>query len=263
MRQFIGSLVLILTLVLTSTLPALADTFFIYNQYGGTWQDANKTGNDDSLMCWAAAASNILAWGGWGTSQYNSAQSIFQDFVSHWTNNTGYPSWAWNWWFTGSGPIFNFNSYPDIAGGGDSYPTLNFSNYFSGTSSGNLMAAIDLALHQGQGVTMIIGNGSGGSHAVTAWGYDDSAPGSYTDIYITDSDDGYYGLQEYPLIWQGNAWYLGGGYAGWEINGVQELAYLPKNLPTPVAPSWMLFGTGVCSLFLLRRRRRPNKQGCP
>ena len=280
MQRFTGFLALLFLfiLVLTNTSPVLSDTtYFIYDQYGGTWQDANKTGHDDSLMCWAAAASNILEWGGWGTSQDNTAQTIFGDYAAHWTNNTGYPSWAWNWWFNGSGPIFNFNSYPDVAGGGDYYPTLNFSNYFSGTANGDLMAAIDVALHQGQGVTMILGTSSGGSHAVTAWGFSESAPRSYTNIYITDSDDGTYGLAEYPLIYQNNAWYLGGFYSGWEIDGIQTLAYDPNSSafssltdvpssgdsPVPLAPSWVLFGTGVFLLFLLSRWRRQAKLFSP
>ena len=274
MRRCTGYLVLILVLVFASTSSALCDTFFVYDQYGGTWQDANKTGSDDSLMCWAATASNILEWGGWGTSQYNTSQSIFQDFVSHWTDNTGYMSWAWQWWFNGSGPPVYSLSYPDVPGAGDYYPTVNFSNYFSGASGGNLMAAIDLALHQGQGVGMIIGSGSS-SHAVTVWGYSYSAPRDYTSIFITDSDDGYYGLREYPLIYQNNEWYIGGGaYSGWEIYGIQTLAFDPSsstfssldNVPSsgesavPLAPSWVLFGTGLSSLFLLRRRRRPGKR---
>lgn len=259
MRRFIGYLVLILTLVLASTLPALPDTYFIYDQYGGTWHDANKTYHDDSLMCWAATAANILTWGHWGKAPYNTASSIFQEFVAHWTNNPGYMSWAWNWWFNGSDPPNYFVSYPDVPGGGNYYPSLKFSDYFTGVSSvsGNIMTAIDTGMHHGRGVGLIIGSGSY-SHAVTAWGYAYSAPGAYSSIFITDSDDGYYGLREYPLLWQNNAWYLGGGYAGWKINAIQELGYLQA----PLAPSWILFATGACSLFLLRRRR-PGKTEDP
>lgn len=262
-------LALIAALILALTAPALADSYFIYNQYGGTWQDANKTYQDDSLMCWAATASNILAYGGWGTSHYNTGPTIFQEIVAHWTNNSGYMSWAWNWWFNGSDPPNYFVSYPDVPGGGNYYPTLNFSNYFTGVSSisGNIMAAIDLALHQGKGVGMIVGSGSN-SHAVTVWGYSYDAPRYYTRIFITDSDDGFYGLREYPLIYQNSAWYLGGSYAGWKINAIQALGYYPTSSTSnpviplagdtavPLAPSWILFGTGVSSLFLLRRRRQ-------
>ena len=135
MRRIYGYLLMISLLVLATAAPALSDTYFIYDQYGGTWHDANKTGNDDSLMCWAAAAANILDYGNWGTSQYNTAQAIFQDFVAHWTNNTGSINWAEQWWFNGSPPPSNTNAHIDVPGGGDYYPTLNFSNYYSAISN--------------------------------------------------------------------------------------------------------------------------------
>ena len=56
MRRTYGYLLMISLLVLATAAPALSDTYFIYNQYGGTWHDANKTTSpDDDLMCWAAA----------------------------------------------------------------------------------------------------------------------------------------------------------------------------------------------------------------
>ncbi len=103
-KRIYGYLLMISLLVLATAVPALSDTYFIYNQYGGTWHDANKTRNDDSLMCWAAAAVNVLAYEKWGTSTYSTDTAIFKDFVAHWTNKTGDMSWAWNWWFSGAKP---------------------------------------------------------------------------------------------------------------------------------------------------------------
>ena len=47
---------------------AFATSFYGYEVYGGEWQDAEKTfsNTEDDEMCWAAAASNILDWTGWG-----------------------------------------------------------------------------------------------------------------------------------------------------------------------------------------------------
>ena len=45
MRRIYGYLLIISLLVLATAAPALADTYFIYDQYGGTWHDANKTGS--------------------------------------------------------------------------------------------------------------------------------------------------------------------------------------------------------------------------
>jgi hypothetical protein len=228
MRRFPSFLLTILLLVAASSAPALADTYFIYDQYGGTWHDANKTAAnpEDDLMCWAAAASNILAWGHWGTATYNTTDLIFQHIQDHWTDNAGYMSWAWRWWFDGSPPPTSSYSYPDVPGGGNFYDYLNFAKYYVSSSGGDIMHTVDTLLHQGKGVTLIINKGSG-SHAVTAWGYAYNAPGSYTSIYVTDSDDGVLALRNYSLIWQDNAWYLGGGYSGWKVTYVQGLGFSP------------------------------------
>jgi hypothetical protein len=267
-----------LLLVTTTALPCGATSFYlVYNQWGGTWQDANKTAanTEDDLMCWAAAASNVLAWGGWGTPTYNTAAKIFTHFQDHWTDNTGFTGYGYEWWIDGYSPQSTSMSYVDVPGSGNFYPTLNFYNYFTYASGGDLMAIIDTLMHQGKGVGILIGGSGIISHAVTVWGYSYNAANSYSSIFITDSDDGYYGLREYPLIWQNNAWYLGGGYSGWKIGDIQALAALgyditlgtagePMDLGggrVPIAPSWVLFGTGVFSLFLLRGRRMGKKQG--
>ena len=137
--------------------PSFSATYFIYDQYGGTWHDANKTAanTEDDLMCWAAAASNILAWGHWGTAVYNTTDLIFKHFQDHWTDAGGYPSWAWKWWFDGSPPPYNTASHPDVPGGGKFYPTLNFYDYFVYAAGGNVMASVDNLLHQGKGVTLV------------------------------------------------------------------------------------------------------------
>jgi hypothetical protein len=263
-RRFSGYLLAILLLVVINAAPALTDTYFVYDQYGGTWHDANKTG-DDSLMCWAATASNILAWGDWGTSLYDTETTIFQYFKEYWTNGTGQMSYAWHWWFDGSPPTYNIGSTPE--GGGNFYPDLNLNDYFVYASGGNIMATIDNLFHQGKGVGLVISNGSN-SHAVTAWGYEYSEPGVYTSIYLTDSDDAVMGLRNYGLILEDDVWKLGGaldGYSnnlsGYQINNVQSLGYFPA----PIAPSWVLLGTGVFSLFLLKglRRRRPGEEENP
>lgn len=267
MGRFSGYLVGMFLLVLLSTSTAIADSFFIYAEFGGTWHDANKTtaNTEDDLICWAATASNILAWGEWGTPEYDTEEQIFQHYQDHWTDNTGYMSWAWKWWFDGSPPKYTFASYPDVSGGGNFYPALDFTDYYEYSSGGDTMSAIDSLLREGKGVGLVISKtGASYSHAVTVWGYEYSEPGVYTSIYLTDSDDGVLGLREYPLIWQDNAWYLGGGYSGWKLGLIQVLGYHhPPMHPTPIAPSWMLLGTGVVALFLRRPRRRPEKQNAP
>ena len=120
-RRFLVYLLLILSLGVASSAPALGDTtYFVYDQYGGTWQDANKTGVNDSQMCWAAAASNVLAWGNWTTPTYNTAQAIFQDITSNFANQPGWMVNAFNWWIGNFFPGYNATSYEmNYSGGGN------------------------------------------------------------------------------------------------------------------------------------------------
>lgn len=42
--------------------------YLLTDHWGGAYADAEKTipDTDDDLMCWAASASNMLEWSGWG-----------------------------------------------------------------------------------------------------------------------------------------------------------------------------------------------------
>ena len=85
------------------------------SNWGGTYYDAEKTppGDSDDEMCWAAAASNVLAWTGWGDvasvdgadlHTINETDAIFKYFQTHWTDEGGWPIDAWAWWFSGINP---------------------------------------------------------------------------------------------------------------------------------------------------------------
>jgi len=161
---------------------ASGETYLNYYDHGGTWSDVNKTWADDTMLCWAATASNILAWGGWGTAEYDTAAEIFEYMKGYYSDVGGSPSTAYNFWFAGSG------------GGGGFYPGLRYSDYFhSSPHLHNRMLDVADFLHDGQGVHARIENF--GAHAITVWGYEyDPAydPGDseyYTHLYYTDSDD--------------------------------------------------------------------------
>ncbi len=78
------------------------------------WFDASKT-KDDSLMCWAAACSNIIAW--WEAKANPSlipantpaalnpgkdpATVIFEDMKAHWKDVGRGSNVGWNWYFGG------------------------------------------------------------------------------------------------------------------------------------------------------------------
>lgn len=267
MKRWSFFLLMILMLALAGSAGAvppppapLSSTYFLYSQWGGTWQDANKNGQDDSLMCWAGAASNVLEWGNWDTEIISTTTAIFQHFKNHWTNGAGFANWGWKWWFNGSPPPVNRYAYIDVPGGGNFFPGEDFYSYTTSAATGDMLAKMDSLMHQGYGVTLSIKKGTA-SHAVTGWGFGyDLIDGlmSYKSVYITDSDDGRTGLMNYALTWN-SGWYLGGTYSGWKITGLYALKFNPweadgKVTAAPIASSLVLMASGLAFLGVLGRR---------
>jgi hypothetical protein len=111
-------------------------SYYITDQYTSTSvQDAKKSGGDNN-MCWAAAASDILAWGSWGasrgTSTYKDVTQIFNYFKLSWANDAGDVDAGWRWWFNGTNRNSGVSGKAQLtgSGSGDFYPALTFSNYF-------------------------------------------------------------------------------------------------------------------------------------
>jgi hypothetical protein len=240
---------------------AQANSYFVYDQWGGTWSDANKTTAGESNMCWAAAASNILAWDGYGTATLNTAQLIFQYFAADWTNRGGLPKYGWSWFLDGNlPPAWSGWSQVKVPGG-DFWPGDKFSSLLH---LGTGMAAVASFFQAGDGVTLALYKASGGGHALTCWGYDytnSSGVIQYTGVWVTDSDDHVTALKEYPVSWDkaNSVWDLGGAYAGWYIGGVEALGRNPDPPGVPLPPSLLLFLSGLLALASWRRYRR----ACP
>lgn len=240
---------------------ARADTYYVYTQWGDrNWHDANKTWTGDSNLCWAAAASNILDWAGWGTTAYTTETSIFTYFKGHWTDKGSLPEYGWNWWVDGTLPPGGPGWSRVSTSGGNFWPGVDFSSVYHESWAGNLLADVAAFFQSGYGVTLAIykpkiGVGYYG-HALTIWGYDyTGAHGiQYNGVWVTDSDDGYTGLKYYGVSWDGmtGVWNLQGGYAGWFIGGVEALGQNPVPLP----PTLLLFGSGLLGLVCWRRYRK-------
>jgi hypothetical protein len=209
-------------------------SYLMHENWGGSWTDAEKTsGNsEDDNMCWAAAASNVLDWTGWGrVDGMTNTDNIFGYFQDHWTDQGGQMGYGWQWWLSGYNPSNGWSGWSqvDVAGGGF-HPTQNFSSIYHRTSNTySTMGAVDTYLRAGYGTTLAI-YGRGG-HAITAWGFTHDAdnPSSYNGVYITDSDDyknhpaapdrlRYYEVEHIDGKWflqnyfGSDAWYIGGVY---------------------------------------------------
>ena len=183
---------IVLVVVLLAVSGLGADTYLVFEQYGGHWSDVEKSPltTDDDLLCWAAAASNALAYSGWGiVGGMVNADEMFDHFTSHWTNKGGYMSFAWEWWFTGINPRQGYSAYAqvDVEGGGGFYLDDTFSDYYQTEwYLESTMFSIDAFLREGSTVTIAVQGTM--AHGVTVWGFDYDLTG-YQGIWLTDSDD--------------------------------------------------------------------------
>ena len=202
---------------------ATIDTFLWGSGAGvysnGDFTDAEKSGTAaDNLLCWAAAAANVLAWGGWDGGVGNE-DAVFGEFKDYWTNDGSWSRFGWEWWFTGN--VGNAIS-PDVA-----WNTLGLSGSQFDNTKGTLDSADDFSPHftlqqyqdnvrtweifgtnpdlsdadnqifgfiddgYGTALQLIRVDSQGtqlGAHAVTLWGYR-ATDGLLDGIYISDSDN--------------------------------------------------------------------------
>jgi hypothetical protein len=258
-------------------------TYMLPENGGVSWVDAEKElpnsptepGTGDDFLCWAAAASNILTWTGWGdVAGVNRNEDLTLDcFEGHWTDRGSFAEYGVDWWFDGTGEQpFEGSSSVDPPGGGF-YPALHVSNYMfvdnRWTSEQFAEAMPEVAAHLKGGRAVAIGLYQLGLlHTVTVWGFDynPADPAYFTGIWLTNSDDNkdtpnsssapnY--LLHYSLLWNTteSRWFLWDGeryrdgvgtpepearLRGGMIRTVCALSPRPTGVvEAPVAPSWV------------------------
>lgn len=236
------------------SLPGVSDAtatgvrYTLFEHYGGSWFDNEKTGtaDEDDAHCWAFATSNVLAWTGWGlVDGMLNTDDIYHYFQDHWSAGGMDPLYAFRWWFDGQ----SFNpgqqgcSRVDVAGAGF-YTSENISNYlYQNESVGQLMSAIDACLTNGYGVTLGISPLSGQmGHVITVWGFNyDATSGNYLGIWVTDSDDNMHSappnrLRYYQVRYDTGygAWFLQDYYGTYDYYFSAVRALCPKpDVPRP------------------------------
>ncbi|GAK59692.1 hypothetical protein U27_06677 [Candidatus Vecturithrix granuli] len=244
--------------------------YFGYLDWGGDWHDVDQQA---TYLCWAAAASNTLAWGQWydrarqipPTDSGVVEQDIFEVFRQKWLDsseeNGGLMNLGWEWWFQGTTEIPDSGGYtwaaPSLppAPEGGVWPDENFRDYFKTASGVNVMTTIDTFLRLGYGVTIsAYPDPEGLGHAFTVWGYETDARSNITGVWITDSDDAGRGQRRLPVKKNAsdNLWLIDDGsrYDEWYLGSVLALekrekpsAYVISVVTTPARVSAQ--GVGV------------------
>lgn len=204
MKRPIGAVaVVVFSLALAGT--AGAAPIYVWGGGAANWTDVNKTNittaaGPDGLMCWAAAASNALAWAGWsgisaGGTVFSTAADTYAFFLSTWVNDGGNVSFAYDWWFDNNKtdptnpPAANAGFYTSLnlttPGGGPGYVYGGQYNTAGQPTEGYLAGAVG-AHDRAVTIGIQIPSFGGYRHSLTVWGIDDVA----NVLYYTDSDDG-------------------------------------------------------------------------
>ncbi len=239
-----------------------ASTYYLWENYGGTWSDADKTklNEDDDSMCWAAAAANILAWSGWGNN-IGDADQIFSYFQDYWTDEGGKSQYGWEWWFYGVNQAQGVDGWSQLEAGlsgGDFYTYNDFSSsFYDGSGGTDALNSIEYSLTHGYGTVLSIGFYLGENwfgHAITCWGFETDDQGEITGIYITDSDDysGSDSLDYYEVfLSDDDNWHLK-DYGVYDVYYVVDVTGLAA---VPIPGAFWFLSTGLASLAVFRKKR--------
>jgi hypothetical protein len=207
LKVFLLAMVLVLSI---TGISGAVQTMVYDGGFGtGIWSDVNKAnvfGAPDSLMCWAATASNSLAWTGWkgwdsGTSSYiSTAAAIYSVFDAGWTNRTGNAIYAYEWWMTDHTTAnSNFGEVLDSQGK-NFYPGVVSDPHLAGSvdnfvqdnpAPDDIYTWLNTYINAHRAIVARIevpaGDGTGSyAHSLSIWGWDTAN----SRIYFTDPDDG-------------------------------------------------------------------------
>jgi len=227
----------------------------VFDAYGGWWADAEKRppsdgegnpdpydpGEDDDLLCWAATASNILEYTGWGlVGGMWDSDAMFSYFQGYWVDKGGFVLRGCEWWFDGVDPG---DDSLKAGGGGNFWPGEDFNDYFhwEGDTEDTLSSICGwLVAGYGVGIWIVEINGDG-SHAITVWGFNHDGTNPL-GIWVADSDDSKGEmppatnlLQYFQVAYDDDEdwWFMPnyGSTGGWYIYEVSGLEPYPTNRP--------------------------------
>ena len=199
------------------------------NQFGGTF--INTLNPAINNYCWAAVASDMLAWTKWGlVDNYQSADDLFNTFTEQFSDAGGREIAGIEWFLTGIYPEAGVRGFSqNFAPGGGYQAGIDIGEYIRTPTTQYVMNNIDGWLHEGDGVSLDVLWKDGTGHDVSVWGFtynpalSPTNPNYYTGVIIGDPDQNYRkndvidapsALQTYALKWDGEKYLMptyGGG----------------------------------------------------
>ena len=193
------------------TAVSFAQTFKMWEAFDVSYADADKTGDGDSNLCWAASAANILTWAGWAADD----DDTFNIFKSNFQNN---PGWVYD------ALRYYFNNYvPAVTA--EMVTVRETRSYL-------LLDFIVSILHEGKGAVIKIAypNKEIG-HFLTVYGYQYFQQEDNFALYFVDSDDYQHRVRYFKFEWNDakNRWEAHGSYTGWYLVYAVSLNRNPDN----------------------------------
>ena len=180
--------------------------FKLWEQQQTPFADADKTGQGDSNMCWAAVAANLIAWAGWAADE----DDTFGVFKDRFDDKAGYVYDALGYYFT------------DYVPGVDAEMVA-----VRESRSHKLLDFIVSAVHEGKGVAVKIAYpGKEIGHFLSIYGYRYIEEEDNFMLYFTDSDDGLHLMRQFKAEWNDDKrrWETRDRYKGYYFEYVITLA---------------------------------------
>ena len=189
--------------------------------YAGVYYDVQKTWSGDSMLCWAAATSNVMYYAGWLSAGmgYDTPEGFYGYMKDNFTDEGGHLFYSFQWATTGEYTVKGSSGWAQPTdGSGGFYPGIDIAAtrvYASSKDYGSEMMSVAAEyLEDGYGAVAAIGWYSStapaarhGGHSISLRGYtydtslDPSDPEYYTALIVTNSDDRFDGLVYMSLEW--------------------------------------------------------------
>lgn len=278
--------IILLGLLAGLSASAVAETLWVYGvseQCG--WYDANKSGDNDSALCWAAVSSNLLNW--W-QSQYvipdnvPTGDAVWDEFRKL-GNERKMTVDGLSWWLVGDlwGQMSGGGYYSDKVSENDvwdiclgnkvvevyphqEYPNRNifgykdFSSWLYTTLNDTENKRVGIGLEVGETLDSF-------EHGITLWGAEFDASQNIIALWLTDSDDKKDGLFKVGAEEKDGRLYLSDYFSSARyVSGVTVLdamatdewrmqpIYLTPSIPEPATVTLSLLALSV----MASRRRR-------